>query len=113
MDWLLLAPTLSAAEALEWGLLNKVVPREDLEDTVEEMAHKIAAIPLTTSMAVKNNVKRAYELMGMRVHLQVSHILTNMVGAASDVQARRAELKRSGLTPRGFVEDGDGDPPQT
>ena len=32
MDWLLLAPTLSAQEALEWGLLNKVVPRDDLED---------------------------------------------------------------------------------
>ena len=28
MDWLLLAPTLSAQEALEWGLLNKVVPRD-------------------------------------------------------------------------------------
>ena len=100
MDWLLLAPTLSAQEALEWGLLNKVVPRDDLEDTVEEMARKIAQIPLTTLMAVKNNVKRAWELMGMRVHLQVSHILTNMVGAASDVQARRAELIESGMKPR-------------
>ena len=104
MDWLLLAPTLSAQEALDWGLLNKVVPRDDLEDTVEEMARKIAQIPLTTLMAVKNNVKRAWELMGMRVHLQVSHILTNMVGAASDVQARRAELMQSGLKPRDFVE---------
>jgi len=27
-----------------------------------------------------------------------------MVGAASDVQARRAELKQSGLKPRDFVE---------
>ncbi len=71
MDWLLLAPTLSAQEALEWGLLNKVVPRDDLEHTVEEMARRIGQIPLTTLMAVKNNVKRAYELMGMRVHLQV------------------------------------------
>ena len=95
MDWLLLAPTLSAQEALDWGLLNKVVARDELESTVEEMAHKIAQIPLTTLMAVKNNVKRAWELMGMRVHLQVSHILTNMVGAASDVQARRAELLQS------------------
>ena len=59
MDWLLLAPTLSAQEALEWGLLNKVVPRDQLEETVEEMARKIGQIPLTTSMAVKNNVKRA------------------------------------------------------
>jgi len=103
MDWLLLAPTLSAREALDWGLLNRVVPREDLEDTVEEMARKISQIPLTTLMAVKNNVKRAWELMGMRVHLQVSHILTNMVGAASDVQARRAELMQSGMKPRDFV----------
>ena len=103
MDWLLLAPTLSAADALEWGLLNKVVPRDELEDTVEEMARKIAQIPLTTSMAVKNSVKRAYELMGMRVHLQVSHILTNMVGAASDVQERRAQLMQSGLKPRDFI----------
>ena len=94
----------SAQEALDWGLLNKVVAREDLEDVVEEMARKIAQIPLTTLMAVKNSVKRAWELMGMRVHLQVSHILTNMVGAASDVQARRAELMQSGLKPKDFVD---------
>jgi enoyl-CoA hydratase len=105
MDWLLLAPTLSAQEALEWGLLNKVVPRDQLEDTVEEMARKIGQVPLTTSMAVKNNVKRAYELMGMRVHLQVSHILTNMVGAATDVQERRRLLIESGKKPRDFVDD--------
>lgn len=104
MDWLLLAPTLSAKEALEWGLLNKVVPRNELEDTVEEMARKISQIPLTTLMAVKSNVKRAWELMGMRVHLQMSHVMTNMVGAASDVQARRAELIQSGLKPKDFIE---------
>lgn len=80
-----------------------MVPRDELEDTVEDMARKIAQVPLTTSMAVKNSVKRAYELMGMRVHLQVSHILTNMVGAASDVQERRTQLMQSGLEPTGFV----------
>ena len=98
-----IGPKLSAQEALEWGLLDKVVPRGGLEDTVEEMARKISQIPLTTLMAVKNNVKRASELMGMRVHPQVSHILTNMVGAASDVAARRAELMKSGSKPRDFV----------
>jgi enoyl-CoA hydratase len=44
--------------------------------------------------------------MGMRVHLQVSHILTNMVGAASDVQERRRQLIDSGKKPRDFI-DGD------
>jgi Enoyl-CoA hydratase/carnithine racemase len=107
MDWLLLAPTLSAQEA--WmGAPQQGGAARDLEETVEEMARKIGQIPLTTLMAVKNNVKRAWELMGMRVHLQVSHILTNMVGAASDVQARGAELIQSGLKPRDFVEGGEG-----
>lgn len=64
MDWLLLAPTLSAQQALDWGLLNRVVPRDQLEDTVEEMARRIAQIPLTTLMAVKNNVKRAWGIDG-------------------------------------------------
>jgi enoyl-CoA hydratase len=45
----------------------------------------------------------------MRVHLQVSHILTNMVGAASDVQERRAQLMQSGLKPRDFVGRDEGD----
>jgi enoyl-CoA hydratase len=43
-------------------------------------------------------------LMGMRVHLQMSHVMTNMVGAASDVQARRSELIESGLKPKDFIE---------
>ena len=90
--------------AAEWGLLNKVVSRDELEDTVEEMARRVAQVPLTTLMAVKSNVKRAYELMGMRVHLQMSHVMTNMVGAASDVQARRRQLIDSGLTPKDFIE---------
>jgi hypothetical protein len=71
------------------------------------MARKIAQIPLTTLMAVKSNVKRAWELMGMRVHLQMSHVMTNMVGAASDVQERRRQLIESGLKPRDFVADGE------
>jgi len=86
MDWLLLAPTLSAEEALEWGLLNKVVPRDQLEDTVEEMARKIGQIPQTTLMAVKNNVKRAWELMGMRVHWQSSNDLVALASVSRDVQ---------------------------
>ena len=104
MELLYFPRTVSAQEALEWGLLNKVVSRDDLEDTVEEMARKVAQVPLTTLMAVKSNVKRAYELMGMRVHLQMSHVMTNMVGAASDVQARRRQLIDSGLTPKDFIE---------
>ena len=81
MDWLLLAPTLSAQQALDWGLLNQGGAARRAGGHRRGDGRKIAQIPLTTLMAVKNNVKRAWEPMGMRVHLQVSHILTNMVGA--------------------------------
>ena len=100
MDWLLLAPTLSAQEALNWGLLNKVVPSEDLEETVEDMARKIGQIPLTTLMAVKSNVKRAYELMGMRVHWQSSNDLVALASMASDVQALIQQVLQGNITPK-------------
>jgi enoyl-CoA hydratase/carnithine racemase len=51
MDWLLLAPTLSAQQALDWGLLNRVVPREDLEGVVEDMARRIAEAVVVDGLA--------------------------------------------------------------
>ena len=37
--------TLSAQEALEWGLVNKVVDIKDLKNEVEELANKLALGP--------------------------------------------------------------------
>lgn len=40
-EMLLLCEPVSAAKALEWGLLNRVVPRKDLDAAVDEMAHTL------------------------------------------------------------------------
>ena len=37
--------TLSAAEALDWGLVNRVVPQSDLQAEVEKLARQLAAGP--------------------------------------------------------------------
>ena len=97
-EYLYLAPTLSAAEAMEWGMVNKVVPRDQLEDTVEEMAAVIAKMPLTTIMVIKQGIKRAWELMGMRMHFQNSTDLLTIATSAHDVQAFM--MSRAGLRPR-------------
>ncbi len=97
-EYLYLAPTLSAEQAREWGLVNKVVKRADLEAEVEETARTIAQMPLTTIMTVKAGVKRAWEMMGMRVHLQNTADFTSIAAAASDV--REFMAKRQGLLPR-------------
>jgi enoyl-CoA hydratase/carnithine racemase len=97
-EYLYLGRTLSAEEAREWGLVNRVVPRGELEATVEEAARTIAQMPLTTIMTVKQGVKRAWETMGMRVHLQNTADFISIASASSDVQEFMAT--RAGLRPR-------------
>ena len=97
-EYLYLAPTLSAEEAAEWGLVNRVVPVAGLEDEVEAMAAQIAKMPLTTIRVIKQGLKRAFEQQGMRLHLQGSADLLTIATGASDVQAFMAE--QAGLRPR-------------
>jgi enoyl-CoA hydratase len=100
-QYLYLGETLSAEEALEWGFINQVVPRDRLEATVEQAAATIAQMPLSTIMAIKTGVKRAWETMGMRVHLQSSADYITICSGARDVQEFMA--KRAGQRPRQFA----------
>jgi len=97
-EYLYLGKTLTAEEAKDWGVINQVVPRADLETTVEEAAAIIARMPLTTILAIKQGIKRAWEMMGMRTHMQNSADFTSICSASSDVQAFMAS--RAGLRPR-------------
>ena len=83
-------------------MINQVVTRADLEATVEEMAATIAQMPLTTIMTVKAGVKRAWETMGMRVHLQNTADFTTIASGATDVKEFMA--KRGGRLPRQVAE---------
>jgi enoyl-CoA hydratase len=105
-EYLYLGKTLSAAEAKEWGMVNEVVPADQLEATVEERAELIARMPMTTILAIKQGVKRAWETMGMRTHLQNSADFISICSGASDVQAFMAS--RQGLLPRQFAARQDG-----
>ncbi len=100
-EYLYLAPTLSAAEAKKWGLVNEVVPKAQLDDRVEEVAATIAQMPLSTILAIKAGVKRAWEMMGMRVHLQNTADFITICSGATDVREYMA--KRQGQRPRQFA----------
>jgi enoyl-CoA hydratase len=82
-----LAEVIDAKRALEVGLVNEVVSREELDARVDAIARHIAQAPLTTLMATKANLKRAWELMGVRVHWQSSNDLVALASLRSDVQA--------------------------
>lgn len=99
-EYLYLARTLTAAEAENYGLVNRVVPRDQLDATVDEMARQIAKAPLSTLMATKSLLVRAWEQMGMRQHLQLSADVMSITEKTSDAQQFRSDLMRSGRKPR-------------
>ena len=105
-EYLYLAQTVGAEEARTLGMVNRVVPRADLDDTAELVARQIAQAPLSTLMATKSLVKRAWEGMGLRVHWQSSIHLMELVGRAGDVAAWRKENVDLGYTggPRQIAE---------
>jgi enoyl-CoA hydratase len=85
--YLFTAQVIDAKKALEVGLVNEVVPLAELNDRVDAIARHVAQAPLTTLLATKANLKRAWELMGMRVHWQSSNDLVALASLSSDVQA--------------------------
>ena len=98
-EYLYMSQTVKADEALRMGMVNRVVPRADLDETVELMARQIAQAPLSTLMGTKALVKKAWEGMGMRSHLQSSTMVMELVGKAGDVAAWRQENKDLGYGP--------------
>ncbi len=65
---------------------------------MEEIAATIAKMPLTTILATKQGLTRAWEMMGMRMHLQQSTDLVALCTGATDVRKFMASL--AGRRPR-------------
>ncbi len=84
---------LSAQRALELGLINRVVPAEDLAATAEKMARRIANAPAYTLLMSKRALRQAYELMGFR-GIQNGHRYLDTYLLDSHGDPRKDELKR-------------------
>jgi enoyl-CoA hydratase/carnithine racemase len=81
MEMLLTGEVIDAAKALEWGMVNKVVPPNELEAAVTELALKIAQKPPETLAAGKRafyqqmdlGVAKAYELASSAISGAFAH----------------------------------------
>lgn len=61
---------ITAQEALQHGMVNKVVPRDDLESSTLEMAAHIAKRPMFGLTLAKQSVNNALDAMGQYTALQ-------------------------------------------
>jgi enoyl-CoA hydratase len=98
-EFLLTADKIDAAEAWRLGLVNKVVPRDELEAATREMADKIALVPPVTAERVKDSINRTFEFMGKshswHYHFMAHHFTHNTATAlgALEERKRRTSMK--------------------
>lgn len=93
-EFLLCARTLTAVEAREAGMVNRVVPAAGLADAAHAMAEEVALVPPVTARAVKESVNHTLDRMGQadswRHHFMV-HQFVSATDTATGLAGRRAE----------------------
>jgi enoyl-CoA hydratase/carnithine racemase len=101
--------TITADEALEYGLVAKVVPNEDLLSEAMRMAHRIALVAPYAVEVTKDSVRRTYEIMGFSNALEYHRINDTTVITATGIPDKdkyREARQAGGL--RKFLELRDG-----
>jgi len=92
-EFLLTGDTIDAAEAWRLGLVNRVVPRDQLMARTKEMADRVALVPPVTAQTVKDTINHTATLMGKRdalkYHFMAHHWVHNSATALDALAARK------------------------
>lgn len=89
----LLGEPLSATDAERWGMINRVVPADQFEATLDEWAHRIAGGPTLRMGHIKTQLNESLEsTMRATFHLEVS--LLGIGGGQDAAEAMTAYVER-------------------
>jgi enoyl-CoA hydratase len=91
-EFLLTGDSIDAQEAWRLGMVNKVVPRDQLLDATREIADKVALVPPMTAERIKDSINQTFELMGKRnawnFHFMAHHFTHNTAAALGKLSER-------------------------
>jgi enoyl-CoA hydratase len=94
-EFLLTGDTIDAQEAWRLGLVNRVVPRAELEARTHELAERVALVPPVTAQTVKDTINQTGTLMGKRdalkYHFMAHHWVHNTATALDALAARKTK----------------------
>ena len=79
---------IDAAEAHRLGLVNRVVPGDELDAAVTELVRRIAPTPLPTLRLTKLALNRAYEAMGLRAAVHANLDLSAILNSVDSPEQR-------------------------
>ncbi len=98
-----------AQEALRIGVINEVVPHDQLMDRAMAMAHRLALVPPDSLRLNKAITTYGLEAMGLRTALNTNAFLSTLVEASNDgPDVEHLERAREERGFRGFMEARDG-----
>ena len=92
LEMLLTGDRITAAQALQWGLVNRVVPQGELMDAALELAGRIAANPPLAVRGLKEMAYRSREMSlmdGLRMSALLGHIGRGTDDATEGIRAFR------------------------
>ena len=90
---------IDAHEAWRLGLVNQVVPRDQLAERAHQLAERISLVPPATAQLVKDTINHTGELMGKsdswKYHFMAHHWMHNTATAAQALDERmgKASMK--------------------
>ncbi|WP_028936245.1 enoyl-CoA hydratase [Pseudonocardia spinosispora] len=90
-EFLFTGERIPAARAKEWGMVNRVVPRDELEAETFTLADRIATMPQFGLALTKKAVNQAEDLMGMRSGMD------SVFGLHHLAHAHNAEVSKDSL----------------
>jgi len=107
-EFLLLGERMPASRAYQFGMVNKIVPREELRETVAAWAEKLACQPRLGNWLTKQAVNHVEELRGKSsamtavfhmhhfAHAQNDLVSGDSIGGVSGKSAAAANKKQAG-----------------
>lgn len=84
-EFLLLGERMSAARAAQFGMVNRVVPREELRTEVTAIAAKLVAQPRLGNWLTKQAINHVEELMGKRNAMDAQYHMHHFAHAQNDL----------------------------
>jgi enoyl-CoA hydratase len=84
---------IDAQEAWRLGLVNQVVPRDQLEERTRALAERICLVPPVTAQVMKDSINQVAELMGQsdswKYHFMAHHWMHNTATARQALEERK------------------------
>lgn len=86
-----------AAEAMELGLVSRVVPRDQLESATNELAESIAKMDTFTARMIKFSVNQMQDAMGFSTSVRAAHANYMLLEQSRDSEIPRDQKGRPRL----------------